>query len=236
MRVCVYVLVSDTAGGTSSWGRRGEDDEWCSALQLFLNGKSPIYRLVTGKRSLHSGMNSTCSARSRAQTQWPEIPSHIRLQVTSGAFLRTSVDWLSRLLPHHSLWSLTHWKARNGPWNNLPPNIKELCFKSVAFSANAEAVHWPHIEGSKCHLFNASRHLRPSKELDYAVPTCMELFYVRMHVFMFFFFFPVFVRSVVCFEQTQLLRRMTTLLCWDAPEFLVGKENLTRLLIAMGGG
>lgn len=62
----------------------------------------------------------------------------------------------------------------------------------MAFSANAEAVHWPHIEGSKCHLFNASRHLRPSKELDYAVPTCMELFYVRMHVFMFFFFFSQF--------------------------------------------
>ena len=31
-----------------------------------------------------------------------------------------------------------------------------------------------------------------------------------MYVCMFvcFFFFPVFVRSVVCFEQTQLLRRM----------------------------
>lgn len=78
--MCVCICFSlRHCRGISSWGCRGEDDEWCSALQLLLNGKSPSYRLVTGKRSPHSGMNSTCSARSKALIQWPEIPSHIRL-------------------------------------------------------------------------------------------------------------------------------------------------------------
>lgn len=96
--MCVYVLVPDNAGNIILGGLR-ENDEWRSALQLFLNSKGPLYQLMMEREVLIQ----TCNIAHAMQGQrvkhndlkFPYIYI-ICLQVTS-------VDWPSRLLSQHNL-------------------------------------------------------------------------------------------------------------------------------------
>ncbi len=130
--MCVYVLVSDTAGNIIL-GVLREDDEWCSALQLFLNSKLPLYWLVMERKVLiHRCWITRAMQGQRLKYNDLKFP-FIHVSIGGNHFWTKNVDWLSLSQSHSFLWSSaprnSNWKAHiwemaHPMWHKSALNIK----------------------------------------------------------------------------------------------------------------